>query len=71
MDDGSKIVVMLPIYAVKRSQKRYIARRNMEAAGIKHCCRHSYTSMNGAYTRVGSEFSQKWRDYVKEVPYGG
>lgn len=44
-------------YAVKREQKRYIARKNMKDAGMVHIGKHSY--------RNPSEFSQKWKDYVE------
>ena len=58
-------------YAVTRKQKRYIARKNMENAGKRRICKHSYSSIPNEktnfvdYVRNGSEFSKKWREYVE------
>lgn len=43
-----------------RKHKRYMAKRNMEKAGIKHFNRH--TKANGE--RKDSYFALNWRDYV-------
>ena len=50
-----------------RSIKRNIARKNMKEAGITQFCKHSYISagFSGGVTRIPSEFSEKWKDYLK------
>lgn len=60
-------------YAVTREQKRYIAKRKMEEAGLKNFCKHSHNSNVHPITNVSlgttvhpSYFSEHWREY-KEV----
>lgn len=61
-------------YLVTRRQKRAAAKKNMEVAEKKGFNKHSYITMqrNGFKfsNRVGSYFSENWRDFV-EVDDGG
>lgn len=55
-------------YAVTREQKRYIARKKMEAEGKKRCCRHGYVvnkiGHTEFYSRTPSYFALHWREYI-------
>lgn len=56
-------------YAYTRRQKRAIAKKNIEKAGKKRFCKHSYqTYVAGALKmerRIPSFFAENWRDYVE------
>ena len=56
-------------YIVTRAQKRAIARKKMAEAGIKHSCRHGYTTnkvgFTNFYSRTPSYFAQHWKEYVE------
>ena len=54
-----------------RKLKRFIAKQNMEKAGLKKFCKHSYTTnfYNGkpvGTNRINSKFASEWRNYIKE-----
>lgn len=52
-----------------RKQKRAIAKRNMEKAGKKQFCKHSYQTFSLNHLkeeqRIPSYFAEHWREFVK------
>ena len=52
-------------YIVTRRQKRYIARRNMEKDGQRQFCKHNYFTTRYGTTRIGSKFSDNWKNFVE------
>ena len=57
-------VMRVPTQVHTRELDRSVAHKNMERAGLKHVNKHDYYGAPFERTRVGSYFSQHWRETV-------
>ena len=62
----SQLVKRVPTQVHTRWLDRFVAHTNMKRAGIKHVNKHDYSGPAFSKTRIGSYFSEHWKEFIEE-----
>lgn len=57
----------VPTQVHTRTLDRLVAHTNMKRAGIRHVNKHDYSGPAFSKTRIGSYFSEHWRDNTEGI----